>query len=394
MRVPNKSGRGTHPEKLSTFRLTSKDEWMLKAAQLHPDIGGELREWTDAPGEAKQWELMTETDSLRVLIPTLQSFSVSYEQWRSDMCHFRCNGRDILFDADRPSNMGALCSCTDENPVCDRILRLNVQLPDLPGGGVWRLDTKGYNATAELVATCEQLANAGLTYSLIEGSLRLEQRTRKKLVLPVKEGGKAVPTTYHFAVPVLVPAYTPRELMAGSSNVLFLQEAQKQLPEHIDDLVGEPIDVMDISGRALTPPKEDAGSMQRMQDEVSAFMRKQKMDEHTISLWWENMERKYAPLTEERIRDLFLRMREAAEKKQDVTVETGPSTDDAWRTELLALASQLPEDDLEYNLMKSDAQQLCENPEATRDQGEAMMRRIQEEYIAQAVTSDDDDIPY
>lgn len=394
MRVPNKSGKGTHPEKLSTFRLTSKDQWMLQAAQLNPDIGGELREWQDAPGEAKQWELLTETDTLRVLIPTLQSFSVSYEQWRSDMCHFRCNGRDILFNADHPEQIGTLCSCTDDNPVCDRILRLNVQLPDLPSGGVWRLDTKGYNATAELVATCEQLANAGLAYSLIEGSLRLEQRTRKKLAIPEK-GGKATPVTYHFAVPVLVPAYTPREMMAGSSRVMFLQEPPKQLPEHIADLVGEPIDVMAVDGRkavAESVSLETQDEFQRVWDEVSSFMRKQGMTEEAIFSWYQSTKEKYAPFTKEKLWGIFEKMKQAASQKNI------PKPDnDEWRGLLLSLAAQLPEDDLEYSLLRADAQRLCENPDATASQGEAMMQRIQSEYVAQAFSgsaSEEDDIPY
>ena len=235
-REPNSKGNGTHPHKLEQFRLTSSNKPLLEYAARHPDIGGTVQEWQDAPGEGRQWELYTATESLDVIIPTFSAVSLSYERWSIAGCEQRCTGEFITHCARREELIGTECVCpaddqersrqAQDGKACARILRLNVMLPDLPGTGFWRLDTKGFYATAELMGTLQLLKEAGAEHLMIEAVLRLEQRTAKR---PGKGEGKG---TLRFAVPVLWPKYTFRQIAAAreAQATLLLHESQNALP--------------------------------------------------------------------------------------------------------------------------------------------------------------------
>lgn len=207
---------GKRPHKLDQFRLTSGNKPLLHcAAQLY---GGEVRAWEDAPN-GDQWELYTGANSLDVLIPTASAVTVQYETWSRGGCTLRCTGEWITKSA-KPEQEGLACVCPQDEQqrtemakdgkACARILRLNVLLPDLPGMGCWRLETKGYYATAELLGTLDMLQGTGMGHTIIEAVLRLEQRSVKR------DGG-----TRRFNTPVLWPKYTPRQLLAGSSLALL-----------------------------------------------------------------------------------------------------------------------------------------------------------------------------
>ncbi len=75
-KVPT-SGEKTRPEKLTTFRLTSPDRRRIEqAAGMY---GGRPEPWTAPAGD--QWEVVTETDTLDVVVPpTAMAFSQFYEQ--------------------------------------------------------------------------------------------------------------------------------------------------------------------------------------------------------------------------------------------------------------------------------------------------------------------------
>ena len=260
-REPNSKGNGTHPHKLEQFRLTSSNKPLLEYAARHPDIGGEVAEWTDAPGEGRQWELYTLAEALDVVIPTFSAVSLSYERWSTAGCEQRCTGEFITHCGRKPELVGTECACppddqergrlAQEGKACARILRLNVMLPDLPGTGFWRLDTKGFYATAELMGTLQLLKEAGAEHMMIEAVLRLEQRTVKR---PRPQGYQGEDKgTLHFVVPVLWPKYTFRQIAAAKDGqqTLLLSEAQKSLPEHIADLYG---DVPQGEGNPNQPP--------------------------------------------------------------------------------------------------------------------------------------------
>jgi hypothetical protein len=172
------------PSKLETFRLTSADQRAIDAAAAL--YGGSVHQWVDAP-VGEQWELFTETALLPVVIPPADTaFSQWYEVWGGGGCLRRCDGaRDVIGDQ--------ACVCDPANRECKPHTRLNVMLRDLPGVGVWRLDTSGYYAATELAGVSELLIAAATRGQLLPATLRLEQRQ-------VKKPGEQ---TKNFAVPVL-----------------------------------------------------------------------------------------------------------------------------------------------------------------------------------------------
>lgn len=189
------AGKGTRPTKLDTFRLTSADRNRIEnAARLY---GGTPREWEAPAGH--QWEVVTDRDVLEVVVPPSDmAFSQYYELWSGGGCQRRCDG---VVD----SISEGPCVCDPENRECKIHTRLSVMLRDLPGLGVWRIDTSGYYAGVELQGAVEVVKLAAGRGQMLPASLRLEQRQIKR----------ANEQTKRFAVPVLDLAISPAQLLAG-----------------------------------------------------------------------------------------------------------------------------------------------------------------------------------
>ncbi len=201
--VAGNNGR-KRPEKLTTFRLTSSDRTRIdQAAQLY---GGTVAQW-DAPA-GKQWEVVTETDSLNVIVPPSDMcFSQAYELWSGGGCARRCDGYN-------ESISQGPCVCDPEKRECSIHTRLSVMLADLPGLGVWRIDTSGYYAAVELQGAVNVIQMAAGRGQMLPARLRLEQRMVKRL----GEG------TRRFAVPVLDVEISPAQLLGGSAPQPILVE--------------------------------------------------------------------------------------------------------------------------------------------------------------------------
>jgi hypothetical protein len=197
-----KSGK-SFPAKLEHFRLTSPDRSKLdRAAELW---GGTVQPWESPDG--KQWELFTDADELQVILPPTQlAFSQFYELWSGGGCLRRCDG-----EYEQISEGGCICTSTDDRQ-CKPHTRLSLILPDLDGIGLWRLDTQGWNAAAELAGVVGLVAGLG---TLLPARLRLEQRSS------LKEG-----QTRRFAVPTLDLEMPARQIMAAD-----LKRADMALPQ-------------------------------------------------------------------------------------------------------------------------------------------------------------------
>jgi hypothetical protein len=190
------------PTRLSTFRLTTGSRYSADA--IVDVLGGEVRPWEG------QWEVITERSELVVTIPPRdQVITQWYEMWNRGGCLRRC-------DSQREQISGKPCLCpadpversvlAKQNPpvACKNVTRINVMVPDLPGFGVWRLDTGSYYAAVELgdsAALMEAARDAGVFLPAI---LRIDQRTRVA-------GGK----TTHYPVPVLEVTATFRQVVSG-----------------------------------------------------------------------------------------------------------------------------------------------------------------------------------
>jgi hypothetical protein len=190
IRMGEKNERGL-PTRLETWKLTSRDELRLRAAAKI--FGGEVTEWKDHPGH---FALVTETDSLPILLMPGQALSQHYELWSGGGCKRRCDGLN-------ESISDGSCLCDPDARECKPHTRLNVLLPDVAGIGAWRLDTQGYYAATELSGTVDLLEVATMRGVLLPARLRIDQRA------VLREG-----QTKRFPVPTLDIDVRPLEMHA------------------------------------------------------------------------------------------------------------------------------------------------------------------------------------
>lgn len=172
--------QGNRPVRLDTWRLTSRDRKRLDAAA--EIFGGNVQEWEGRQGE---YELITEVADLPIMLLPGQTLTQWLELWSGGGCKRRCDG-DTETISDGP------CLCDPEKPDCKPHTRLNVMLPDVPGLGMWRLDSTGWNAARELAGTAEFLEQATARGELLPARLRIDQRVE------IRDG-----QTKRFPVPVL-----------------------------------------------------------------------------------------------------------------------------------------------------------------------------------------------
>jgi len=198
-----KSANGkARPAKLETFRLTSPDQLRIQhAGQLY---GGTPQQWQAPAGQ--QWEVITEASALDVIVPPSDmAFSQHYEMWSAGGCQRRCDGQQESI-SDGP------CVCDPDDRECNIHTRLSVLLRDLPGLGVWRIDTSGYYAAVELQGAVEIIQIAAGRGQMLSARLRLEQRSVKR------PGDDGKPQTRRFAVPVLDIEISPGQLIGNGTQ--------------------------------------------------------------------------------------------------------------------------------------------------------------------------------
>lgn len=347
-RESNPSGRGTRPHKLTNFRLTSLNRSLLGyAAEAY---GGEVQPWKDewAPhdehGRPTQYELYTTTNALDVLIPTYSAVSLSFEQWSASGCQRRCTGQTITHCPLQENLVGTDCTCPEndleradlakDGKACARILRLSVLLPDLPGVGIWRLETKGYFATAEFMGTLGMLQMAGQEHQIIEAQLRLEQRTVKRPGTGTNKG------TLQFAVPVLWVKYTPRQLLAKAHQVLLAPPAVPApvaLASAIADLYGD---------GAIAPAGED-GAEYIARIEAAIYAQPQ----GKVEDWWTwaegRLKKARTAFTVEDYQFMFGKVQEAVARHAHHALQAAPETEEERDTEISYMGThESPQPDL------------------------------------------------
>jgi hypothetical protein len=212
---PIKGKKGRRPVKLTEWRLTSPNRDAIEtAAKLW---GGEAHEWEGAPGEQQQWEVHTDASELNVLVPFPQALEERqlYELYTAGGRTRACNGQEEFIS-------GGPCLCEADKRECKLTTHLLVVLPELPGIGVWRLTTSGYNAAVELAGAMRILRTIHARSHFATAALVLEQRSQR---IP----GQA---EYQFVVPVLRLPYS----LAEAGLVGHLPPA---LPAGVDPETGE-----------------------------------------------------------------------------------------------------------------------------------------------------------
>ena len=234
IRAGAKTERGA-PKKLEQWRLTSANRAALEAAS--EVYGGDVRPWEDAPTPG-QWELFTEVDSLDAVIPpTTEPYSLWYETWSGGGCDRRCDGiRDHLNDTP--------CACDPEKRTCKPTLRLSIMLTRVPGLGVWRYESHGWNAAVELPTMLDLLALGAKNGAFVPAVLRLEQRVSRKKgegtrrfavpVIDIQETAGDFTRTIASGEAIPPPASSPAAIEAPRRKALSAPADPPPLPEEIE----------------------------------------------------------------------------------------------------------------------------------------------------------------
>lgn len=204
----------TRPARRDTWRLTTGSRHMADAAALH--YGSEARPWNG------QWDVDTKLSEITVMVPPRDAvISQNYEMWNAGGCVRRCSSQH-----EQISNGPCLCPHAEDpddaeeaakaalrradmaraNPprACHLITRINFMIPDLPGLGVFRLDTSSYYAAVEIGDAAFLMQAARDQGVFLSAILRIDQRQRIA-------GGQ----TKKFPVPVLEIMSTFRQIASG-----------------------------------------------------------------------------------------------------------------------------------------------------------------------------------
>lgn len=210
---------------LPHFRFTSHDEEAL--GQIAAMYGGTVKPWSDPKAAAGQFEVITEAAEIRVVLPPdpLGGTPV-YELWGGGGCERRCDGltaQVLQRGEDGLEQVDVPCMCDAAGEMsCRVITRLSVILPEVRFAGVWRLDTKSWNAAQELpgmVDMVQTMQGQGLAYA----TLALKHRRSV-------QAGK----TNKFITPMLGIPASIEQLAAGGSRLTSITAG-----EHLAETAGE-----------------------------------------------------------------------------------------------------------------------------------------------------------
>ncbi len=239
---PRQDGRGREPVKLDRFRFTSRSQAAIEA--IAAQYGGTAREWQDGAPTPGQWEVITLAREIPVAVPPgALVLDAWYELWVKGVRERKCDGRTETLGDQK-------CLCDPVNRSCKPHSRLRVILPDIPGGGVWRVNSSGENAADELAGVAETMEVYAARGAVLPAVLRLEQR-----VTLTKKG------VNRYVVPVLQLTQSIRELTGVQAGAMALPPA----PANLRAIAAAPVDVpvaepvTPAEGVAVWPPKAPQG---------------------------------------------------------------------------------------------------------------------------------------
>lgn len=205
----SKQGKAyTRPAKLDRFRFTSPNQRLIE--EVAERYGGTAQAW-DNDGKP-EFEVVTDATAIPIIV-VKGGFSQWHEFWTRGGCQHRCDGEKDpagnFCNPDDPAHLQAI-----EKPTT----RLSVMLAEIETLGVWRMESKGWNAAAELPSMAELAMHVG---DLVPATLSLAQRSAI-----IEVNGK--PQTSRFVVPVLDLHVTKKrlvELVGGVGGAPALEQA-------------------------------------------------------------------------------------------------------------------------------------------------------------------------
>lgn len=215
-KTSSKTGKEyNEPVRLDRFRFTSKSQQLIEeAAALY---GGEVEPWEPDRG-VSQWQVIIEKPSVPVVVPP-NACSQFYEQWTGGRCQRRCDGiRELIEDVPCPCGPDP---AGKKARGCKPTTRLSLMLAEMNGIGIWRLESHGYYAAAELPAVADLLSAAG-------GNIpaRLEMEERQAEVVDPRSGKSSIS---RFMVPVLHVEATPAAIVGTFGNRPVLEAGPQPL---------------------------------------------------------------------------------------------------------------------------------------------------------------------
>jgi hypothetical protein len=254
---------GSRPAKLDRLRFTSPQRRLIeKIAELY---GGTVEPWQPPRGN-QQWQVISTSTEVPVMVPPQNPAESQWlEAWSAGGCKRRCDGV-------KETISGGPCLC-DPDPklrTCKMHTRIQVLLEEVPGIGVWRVDTGSYYAALELPSVTAILAGSK---GLIPGRLILDQRT-------VTRDGE----TKSFAVPVLdIAEFTPGELLSGKVPELAAERRADAIDgrKRIAITTGPNFSRMLADARTIPQLQavwEQAGTADALDDELRAAFAKRGED--------------------------------------------------------------------------------------------------------------------
>ena len=182
-------------------------------AQLY---GGTVRPWNEPKAKVKQqWQVTIEASDIDVYMPQ-DGLSIWYEMWAGGGCQRRCDGVECQVPMETGPGQHELvmtpCICDARQLMeCKPYTRLSVIIPNIPFAGVWRLESKGWNAAHELPGMADLISTLQGSGQMVQATLGVERRD--EMVMGKKQS---------FVVPKLAIKQTVLELQTGAADAAAL----------------------------------------------------------------------------------------------------------------------------------------------------------------------------
>lgn len=247
----------TRPAKLERFRFTSPSQRLIE--EVARTYGGDARPW-DNDGKAEH-EVLSEATAIPVIV-VKGGFSQWHEFWTKGGCQHRCDGEKTptgeYCNPDDPQHRQAI-----EKPTT----RLSVMLAEIETLGVWRMESHGWNAAAELPSMAELAMVVG---DLVPATLSLAERSS---IVQTEKG----PQTSRYVVPVLDLHVTKKrlvELVGGVGGTAAL-DGGSSAPSGVTAIEAPRPDYAALLADATTPEEcraiwTDAGEAGHLDDTLRA----------------------------------------------------------------------------------------------------------------------------
>lgn len=197
-----------YPSKLETLRFTSASKSLIDAVAAA--YGGEVKAWKGPSGP--EWEVITGAKEIPVLVPP-QRIDPNLEHWGNGFRDRMCDGETEMIRQQPCFCAAAQAAGKPFGPrdICKPTTRMSLMLAEIPSLGTWKLESKGWNAAAELPTLAASIESAPQP---IPARLEVQKR-EKKTFDPFAPENKQVESNV-FMVPVLhFDWITPAQAFGG-----------------------------------------------------------------------------------------------------------------------------------------------------------------------------------